>query len=294
MYYPFLICEVKGSDRPIQEAERQSMHSASIAVQAIIQLYRKIDATDEVDRKILAFSVAHNNTTVKIFGHFARIEEQKLTFYRCRLYTADFATDFASDDWAKPYSIIRAIYDLFFPQHLTRITDALSRLRGRALESFTSQLGVEEDSQGSAASQPSSQERGAFKRPSLPSTSRMQQENDRLRDQLAGLLHEQQLQREQQMVESREQRSLMERQMVQQKAEAQEQKALMEWQITQQKEQMERELARQKEEARKQKLVMEQQVAQQKAEASAQKLMLERQMAQQTEIITLLKENKTR
>ncbi|KAF2209205.1 hypothetical protein CERZMDRAFT_61562, partial [Cercospora zeae-maydis SCOH1-5] len=128
MYYPFLICEVTGDDRPIQEAERQSMHSASIAVQAIVQLYKKISAADEVDRKILAFSVAHDYTTVKIFGHFARVEEQKLTFFRCHLYDANFATGFASNEWAKPYSIIRAIYDVFFPQHLARITGALNRL----------------------------------------------------------------------------------------------------------------------------------------------------------------------
>ncbi|KAK4551471.1 hypothetical protein LTR86_011148 [Recurvomyces mirabilis] len=36
MYYPFLICEVKGSDRPVDAAERQAMHSASIAVRALI------------------------------------------------------------------------------------------------------------------------------------------------------------------------------------------------------------------------------------------------------------------
>ncbi|KAI5366167.1 hypothetical protein Slin15195_G076900 [Septoria linicola] len=289
MYYPFLICEVKGSDRPIQEAERQSMHSASIAVRAIVQLYRKISATDEVDRRILAFSVAHNNTTVKIFGHFARVEEQKLTFFRCRLYTADFATDFGSDEWAKPYGIIRAIYDVFFPQHLARITGALTRLRGRALESFTSHLGLDEDSQESVASQPSSQEQGTFKRPTLPSMNKMQQENDRLRDQLAGLLREQRLQREQQMEELREQRASMdrqlaqqkeqmERQLVQQREEAREQKTAMEGRLAQQKEQMEHQLAQQKEQ-------MEHQLAQQKEQ-------MEHQLAHQKEIIGLLKERR--
>lgn len=79
MYFPFLVCEVKDCNRPILEAERQSMHGASIAVQAIVQLYRKISAADEVDRKVLAFSVAHNQSEVKIFGHFAKVEEQDIT-----------------------------------------------------------------------------------------------------------------------------------------------------------------------------------------------------------------------
>lgn len=222
------------------------MHSASIAVRAVVQLYQNISAANEVDRKILAFSVAHNNTQVKIFGHFATVEEQKLTFFRCRLYYGDLPADFA-----KPYNIIRAIYDVFFPQHLARIKSALDRMRVRALESFTSQLDIDEDSQEIAASQPSSQEQGKFKRPSLPSTDRIQQENDRLRDEISALLREQHLQREDFMKQLREQ-----------------------------SEQMERQLARREEESRERREQMERQLAQQKEES----------LAQQTEIITLLKE----
>lgn len=222
------------------------MHSASIAVRAVVQLYQNISAANEVDRKILAFSVAHNDTTVNIFGHFATVEEQKLTFFRCRLYYGDLPADFA-----KPYNIIRAIYDVFFPQHLARIKSALDRMRGRALESSTSQLDLDEDSQEIAASQPSSQEQGKFKRPSLPSTDRIQQDNDRLRDQISVVLREQQQEREDFMKELRERR-----------------------------EEMERQLARREEESRERREQMERQLAQQKEES----------LAQQTEIITLLKE----
>lgn len=56
IFYPFLFCEVKGSDRSIQEAERPAMHSASIAIRAIIQFYRKMSAADELNCQILAIS----------------------------------------------------------------------------------------------------------------------------------------------------------------------------------------------------------------------------------------------
>lgn len=243
------------------------MHSASIAVRAVVQLYQNISAANEVDRKILAFSVAHNDTTVNIFGHFATVEEQKLTFFRCRLYYGDLPADFA-----KPYNIIRAIYDVFFPQHLARIKGALDRMRGRELESFASQLDLDEDSQENAASQPSSQEQGKFKRPSLPSTDRIQQENDRLRDQISVLLREQQQEREDFMKELRERREQMERQLAQQMEESREQDTMMERQMAQQTEQMKRQLAQQMEESRERKTLMEE------------------SLAQQTEIITLLKE----
>ena len=127
MYYPFLICEVKSSDKPIQEAERQAMHSASIAANAIIQLYKKISQAHELNQRVLTVSVSHNNSTVKVYGHFARVEDDKITFFRHRIYEANFAADLAeaddatsqtyADSW-KAYKLIRGVYQLFFPQHL--------------------------------------------------------------------------------------------------------------------------------------------------------------------------------
>lgn len=278
MYYPFLICEVRDSDGLIQEAERQCMHSASIAVRAVVQLYQNISAANEVDRKILAFSVAHNDTTVNIFGHFATVEEQKLTFFRCRLYYGDLPADFA-----KPYNIIRAIYDVFFPQHLARTKSALDRMRGRALESSTSQLDLDEDSQEIAASQPSSQEQGKFKRPSLPSTDRIQQENDRLRDQISVVLREQQQEREDFMKELRERREEMERQLARREEESRERREQMVREQQLRREDHMKELRERREQ-------MERQLAQQMEESREQNTMMEESLAQQTEIITLLKE----
>ena len=291
MYFPFLICEVKGSDRPIQEAERQAMHSASIAARAVIQLYRKISSAEQLNRQILTISVSHNNTTIKVFGHFAHIDNEHITFFRHRIYAADFAADFASRDWAKAYRITRGIYDHFFPKHLDRIASALPKFRQRALESFTSQLGLdsgaEDSSQEATPSATSSQDSGLFKKPSRPSTSKLQEENDRLRDQLLSVLREQQAQNAQQKEEQQEQKDMMERQLAQQKEQMErqlaQQKEQMERQLAQQKEQTERQLALQKEEQRQQKEMMERQLAQQKEGQREQKDMMERQLAQQKE-----------
>ncbi|KAF2158944.1 hypothetical protein M409DRAFT_30574 [Zasmidium cellare ATCC 36951] len=118
MYFPFLIYEVKGSDRLIEEAERQAMHSASIATRAVVELFRKISATAEVHKKILAFSVAHNHSIVMIFAHFATITDQRTSFFRRLLHLHRFAEDLESTAWTKSYQIIRAIYEHFVPQHL--------------------------------------------------------------------------------------------------------------------------------------------------------------------------------
>ncbi|KXS94533.1 hypothetical protein AC579_9536 [Pseudocercospora musae] len=290
MYFPFLICEVKGSDRPIEEAERQAMHSASIAIRAVIELFRKVSATAEVHQKVLAFSVTHNHSMVMIFAHFATIDGEKTSFYRRLVHLNRFAEDLEFTTWAKAYKIVRAIYEHFAPQHIHRIRSVLSRMRSPTLASFATQLGIDEDSQASILDQSSSQEDGGFKKPSLPSVTRLQEENDNLRNRLLELLKNQQVEASQQREEQHAQRVLIEKQLAQQKEESREQKLMMEKQLAQQKEEsreqklmMEKQLAQQKEESREQKLMMEKQLAQQKEESREQKLMMEKQLAQQKE-----------
>ena len=51
MYFPFLVCEAKSSERGIHEAEKQAMRSASIAVRAIVRLYEKChDSRNSIGR----------------------------------------------------------------------------------------------------------------------------------------------------------------------------------------------------------------------------------------------------
>ncbi|KAK0247415.1 hypothetical protein LTS09_017449 [Friedmanniomyces endolithicus] len=234
MYSPFLICEVKGSDRPIEEAERQAMHSASIATRAVIELLRKVSATAEVHEKIPAFSGVHNHSMVMISAHFATIDGDKTSFFRRLLHLNRFAEDLETSAWTKAYKIIRAIYEHFVPQHLDRIRSALSKMRSPSLPSFATQLGMEDDSQASTPDQSSSQEDGRFKKPCLPSVTRLQEENDKPRDNLVELLRDQQVEARRQREGQHEQRVLMEKQLAQQKEEFREQKIMMEKQLAQQ------------------------------------------------------------
>ncbi|KAK3669805.1 hypothetical protein LTR78_010322 [Recurvomyces mirabilis] len=277
MYYPFLICEVKGSDRPVDAAERQAMHSASIAVRALIQLYRKISAADELDGKVLVFSIAHDASMIKVFGHFAKIEGDKLTFFRHQLYLSDIATDLRSKTSSRAYKITRAIYEVFFPQHLARIKSVLSKLRSSTVASFTSQLDLVDGSQESTISN-SSQEDARFKKPSLSSTAMLQQENERLREQLLEAVEAISQRQEQD-----KQRAMMERQLVQQKTEQDIQRTMME-----------RQLAQQKTEQDNQRTMMEQQMTQQKEHMEQQLAQQKEHVEQQRELIALLKESKSK
>jgi hypothetical protein len=113
-----------------------------------------------------------------------------------------------------------------------RPASALSRMRVRTVESFTSDLVLEDNSQESTFSlSTSQQEDEQFKRPALPAVMKAERENDQLRKQVSDLHAQQRTDREQHA-------------------------ARMERQMAQQKESMEKQMAQQREESQKQ---MEQQ-----------------------------------
>jgi hypothetical protein len=48
--FPFLMCEIKTAKQGLDPAHRQNMHSASISVRAIIELYKAAFGTENPDR----------------------------------------------------------------------------------------------------------------------------------------------------------------------------------------------------------------------------------------------------
>ncbi|KAL2132770.1 hypothetical protein VTI74DRAFT_3394 [Chaetomium olivicolor] len=58
MYFPFLTCEVKCVAAALDIADRQNAHSMTLAVRGIVELLRAVKREDEVNWKILAFSVS--------------------------------------------------------------------------------------------------------------------------------------------------------------------------------------------------------------------------------------------
>lgn len=141
---PFLICEAKSGEEGLNKAHRQNLHSAGIAVRALIELawaaYGRSDprATD-LYGQVLVFTISHNHDVVYIYGHFATLAEDNdddratntsgptLEFHRCffnvfSLTALDYRYRYA------PYNFVRNVYSQFAPQHLQRIKDAAQQL----------------------------------------------------------------------------------------------------------------------------------------------------------------------
>lgn len=127
MYFPFLTSEVKCGNEALNIADRQNAHSASVAVNAVVELYRAVSRQDELHRKILAFSVSHDNEAVRIYGHYPLINEKDTSFYRHPIKKFDFTSEDGKEKWTA-YKFTRNVYDIFFPIHLDRICAAVDQL----------------------------------------------------------------------------------------------------------------------------------------------------------------------
>ncbi|KAI9758104.1 MAG: hypothetical protein M1815_004991 [Lichina confinis] len=185
LYFPFLVTEVK-SGAALGIADRQNAHSAGMAVNAIFQLFRTVSRQKEIDKTILAFSLSHNHTVVKIYGHFPLVHgnNDRPSIHRRIIHNRDTWDEDDDDRWSS-YNIIRKIYDELLPQHLERIRSAVANLPDPVPESTPSiptheALSVDappvEAPQGTATVDTSPPNNGTFKKPKLTPTVLLREE----------------------------------------------------------------------------------------------------------------------
>ncbi|KAL2397569.1 hypothetical protein ABEF93_001168 [Exophiala dermatitidis] len=103
------------------------MHSMTIAVRSIVELYRAVKREKELDREILAFSISHDQRLVRIYGHYPVIDGDKVTFYRHPIHEFSFTALEGKDKWTA-YKFTKNVYDVWMPTHLKRICSAVDQL----------------------------------------------------------------------------------------------------------------------------------------------------------------------
>lgn len=110
IYFPFFTCEVKCGAAALDVADRQNAHSMTVAVRALVELFKSVKREKELDREILAFSISHDHRSVRIYGHYPVIEENKITFYRHSIREFSFTEQDGKKKWTT-YKFVRNIYD---------------------------------------------------------------------------------------------------------------------------------------------------------------------------------------
>ncbi|OAX79028.1 hypothetical protein ACJ72_06654 [Emergomyces africanus] len=127
MHFPFLTCEVKCGEVALDIADRQNTHSMTLAVRAVVELFKLVKREKEIDREILAFSVSHDHTAVRIYGHYAILEGEKTNFYRHSIHKFDFTALDGKEKWTS-YKFTRNVYDIWMPTHFKRICSAIDQI----------------------------------------------------------------------------------------------------------------------------------------------------------------------
>ncbi|KAL7958825.1 hypothetical protein V8C34DRAFT_137929 [Trichoderma compactum] len=127
MYFPFLTCQVKCGAAALDVADRQNAHSMTIAVRSVVELYRAVKREKELDREILAFSISHDHRSVRIYGHYAVIDDKQTNFYRHPIKTLDITSEEGKEKWST-YKFTKNVYDVWMPTHLKRICSAIDQL----------------------------------------------------------------------------------------------------------------------------------------------------------------------
>lgn len=197
MYFPFLTCEVKCGASALDVADRQNAHSMTHAVRAVVELYKHarweegFDWKEAVHRNILAFSISHDDRTVRIYGHYPVIENDRTTFYRHSIREF-ILTDLDGRDKWTAYKFVKNVYELWMPDHLKRITKAIDALPvglDVSAAAFTSHPSMDNESELPSSQEmvetaPSSQDTERSKKQRLKPTAMLQQEIDWLKQQL--------------------------------------------------------------------------------------------------------------
>ncbi|MCJ1449060.1 MAG: hypothetical protein MMC23_009579 [Stictis urceolatum] len=296
--FPFLVCEAKNGDDGLNKAHRQNIYSASIAVRAIIELYKAAfgktdpDRVDELYGQVLVFTVSHNQNIAHLYGHYAVVAEnspEKLEFYRYEIALFSLSLNEGKDRY-ETYNFVRNVYEEFALKHRERIKEAIACLKASnkriGILFATSSLELEEsDSQTDSQDTPSRDD-AVFQVPGEPASvaqkkqlsqiktymnqqkranDKLQQEKDTLQEEMKRLVQQQQEKMEQQQERMEQQRKQEREEMEQQRKQEQER---MEQQRKQERERMEQQRKQEREEMRQQmeqqQEIMKQQVDQQR------------------------------
>jgi hypothetical protein len=199
IYFPFFTCEVKCGLGGLDIADRQNANSMTLSVRGLVELFRFLKREKELHRRILAFSISHNNMNVRIYGHYPVIDGDKTVFYRHPIKNFDFTSEEGKEKWTA-YKFTKNVYNVWMPDHLKLICSAIDDIPpdldfGVALGGSLTSVASADDSelpgsQNMATSAPVSQD-GGFVVPPLPSAKRtkltpkamLEQEVERLKEQ---------------------------------------------------------------------------------------------------------------
>jgi hypothetical protein len=253
MYFPFLMCEVKCGREGLDMADRQNMHSCSVAIRALLRIeqeadkYRPEKKMESLNGQVLVFSISHDQQDARLYGHYAQVQGEKWTYYRYHIQKFDLIK---KEGLLAIHNAVRNILKAHLPEHVQRLQDALAALPdpcdqpdSTGLSFVASEISLNADN--------SQQNRDAdgFVVPPRPDSSqnsgaKKKGQESRLAEQIERLTQQLGIQRQEHKEEMEQQRKREERQRQEHKEELERQRQEMERQRKESEEKMEKLLQR--------------------------------------------------
>lgn len=172
LFFPFLMCEAKCGNEALDWADRQNMHSCSVAVKALLKLEQKADQYREdkqfesLPGKILVYSISHDQKDARLYGHFALVEGEKWTYYRHCIEKFDIGRK--EKDLLALHNFARNVLTEYAPKLLKRLQKAIAALPVSSTLSGT--MNLEDDSQQGSQQPSRGQDAELFATPVLPAS----------------------------------------------------------------------------------------------------------------------------
>lgn len=166
IYFPFLTGEVKCGKHGLELADRPNTHSMTIALRGFVDIYRRLNRSAEVHRRVLGFSISHDDGGVRIYAHYPEIDGAKTTYWRESLRIFNLGDDKGKERW-KCYQFTLNVCKLFALPLLKRLKGLIDELPDPAAQSFELAATMDKISVQSSqddTSTPESQD-GGFKKP---------------------------------------------------------------------------------------------------------------------------------
>ena len=99
----------------------------TVAVKGIVELFKAVKREKELHQEILTFSISHDHSSVRIYGHYPIIEGDKTTFYCYLICKFNFTEQEGKDKWTA-YKFMKNLYNVWMPLYLKRIRTAINEL----------------------------------------------------------------------------------------------------------------------------------------------------------------------
>ncbi|KAF2005978.1 hypothetical protein P154DRAFT_570707 [Amniculicola lignicola CBS 123094] len=128
MYLPFFTSEVKCGASALDVADRQNLHSQTVSLRNLVELFRLVGRLNELHREINSYSISHSDECVRIWAHYVVVKGEDFTFHRHSIAKFDISPTAEGDQRWKAWTFVMNVFDFWVPNHFQRICSAIDML----------------------------------------------------------------------------------------------------------------------------------------------------------------------